>query len=389
METQLQLPPRKPFGPLASRLRLARWLGPWADESVAPPVASSHESIPPTSEDERPIKLWIYRPLHHAPRGSYLLLQGVHYQGPEDPRMDRFARVLAYAGFAVFAPCVPDYINLHIQPEAFADGRRILQHVLEHPLQRYEQVSLFSISFGSLLGFSLASDPAFRNKLKQFVVFGGYIDWEVTIRFCVTGEVDGKRLGSHDPLNLPVLFIHVFEALDPDVVPDDPSTLLQAWRTYIQTTWGRPEMKAKERFHEVARRIADEAFPEAPQEASAAQEDPRARELFLIGCGLVPGALALIDDGLARGDFGYLDPIPFLGEVHCPVEIIHGADDDVIPWTEASKLHDTLAPHTPVQTWLTGLYGHTGSDTPSLWQNIPAAIRELRTMLGMLRAMTR
>ena len=70
--------------------------------------------------------------------------------------------------------------------------------------------------------------------------------------------------------------------------------------------------------------------------------------------------------------------------------LAHGRDDDVIPYTELARLREALPPGIPVETFLTGLYGHTGrARLIDVASQIPALVRELRTMLGMLVALDR
>jgi len=68
------------------------------------------------------------------------------------------------------------------------------------------------------------------------------------------------------------------------------------------------------------------------------------------------------------------------------VHVVHGSDDDVIPYTEAEALVDALSRHTEVKGWMTGMYGHTATDASTLLSNAAQAGREIATMLGMLHA---
>ena len=77
--------------------QLARWLGPWADSNKAPAVATEDTAV-----DELRVRL--YRP-RDAPRATYLIAPGLHYAGADDPRLDRFCRILASGGHLVVAQC--------------------------------------------------------------------------------------------------------------------------------------------------------------------------------------------------------------------------------------------------------------------------------------------
>jgi pimeloyl-ACP methyl ester carboxylesterase len=139
----------------------------------------------------------------------------------------------------------------------------------------------------------------------------------------------------------------------------------------IARTWGKMELKrpgARDAF-------AAEIAAGLPLEL---------RELFLVGCGLLPGGAALLEAALggAAHAFRFADPRPALARLRAPVIIVHGRDDDVIPWLEADKLRAALPPGHPHRVFLTGMYGHTGAERPRLRD----LVRESRTLLGLTRA---
>jgi len=104
------------------------------------------------------------------------------------------------------------------------------------------------------------------------------------------------------------------------------------------------------------------------------------RELFLAG--IRPGAWSIAEPALARFDARELDPRPYLSRVRAHVELVHGADDDVIPYTQSHALAARL-PH--ARTHITGMYGHTGASGSRL----AALPRELATMVRVLRVLAR
>jgi hypothetical protein len=120
------------------------------------------------------------------------------------------------------------------------------------------------------------------------------------------------------------------------------------------------------------------------------------RELFLVGTGARPGALELALPALARHDARPLDPAPYLPRITGRVDLVHGVDDDVIPFGRVDLVHgvdDDVIPfehahalaaglvHASVRVHLTGMYGHTGASRPPL----SAAARELATLVRVLR----
>ena len=138
---------------------LARWLGPWADPAKAPEVAIIEDRI-----DDMRVRIY------GAPRrATYLIAPGLHYAGADDPRMDRFCRILARAGHLVIAPFIPDYLALMPNARAIADFRRAFDAL---PRWSAHRPVVFSISFGSLLAFALAAEVG--DAIERLVIFGGY-----------------------------------------------------------------------------------------------------------------------------------------------------------------------------------------------------------------------
>ncbi len=301
--------------------------------------------------------------------GTFLIAPGLHFEGPDDPRFERFCRILAHAGFRVVAPILPAYAELVVHPSA-ADDFELVASELERRLGG-ERFTVFSISFGSLPALELA---ARRPELVDAVVtFGGYAEFEATVRFCVDGvmrRAEGDVTLARDPLNQPALFINMLPWLD---APGDPALLEEAWREMTYRTWGRMELKAPGRLAPFAKELAHRVAPEQ-------------RELFYVGCGVEPGGAELVHAALeaVRDAVAFASPTRALRELDRPLVVCHGRDDDVIPWNEAEKLHAAVAGRVPSRLLLTGLYGHTGAGRPS-----PGALAaEARTLLEIARVLS-
>ncbi|MCB9546577.1 MAG: alpha/beta hydrolase [Myxococcales bacterium] len=341
--------------------RLARWLGPWTPDTRLPPGVEAEDTHVPGPPGRAPIRVRTWT--GDKPLAPLLLWPGLHYAGPDDPRLDRFGRVLAHAGYRVQAPFMPDFLDLMLRPTLVDDALAVFDALVADPAAPPGKPGQLSISFGSLLALRVAA--ARPDQVGEVLVFGGYAEWDAAMRFSLTG---GGGV-PHDPLNHPVSFMNLVEHLPG--APADPAPLLAAWRQYVEATWGRPEMKAPDAWPPVVRGIA-ETLP-APLQP-----------LFLRGCGLAPGALGLVEEALRRaGGRDFLDARPYLADLQTRVHLVHGMDDDVIPYTQAALLEAALPPGVHAGTHITGLYGHTGHAA----RGPGALFKELGAMLHILRAL--
>src|SRR5688572_8808419 len=312
---------------VASLARLGAWLGPWAGKRS--PRGVAREEI-----ERGGVRSYVFRPARAA-HGVYLIAPGLHYAGPDDPRLDRFCRVLAHAGFVVVAPFLPDFLSLVIAETttehlavAFDEAARIADdEALDGP-------AVFSISFGSRPAIELCASERGR-RATRLVLFGGFCDFDATVRFSITGRTmhEGRPIVvPHDPLNAPVVHLNLLPFHD----GVDQAALAAAMRKMVEATWGRAELKIGEARAVHARPLA---------EALA----PAERAFFLEACGLAPGGEARVEAALAKAGnaFAWVDPRPHLAGVHPPVSIVHGRDDDVIPWTQAHLLARALPARHP------------------------------------------
>jgi hypothetical protein len=353
-------------------LRLARWLGPWTRDDASPRDVDREERWfehePSDEQSPRSLRAWIYRPTRRRPAGSVLLLHGLHHLGPSDPRMDRFARVLADAGRVVFAPFLQSFERLILAPSVLTQAEQALRALWTLPDRPAGRPGLFSISFGVLPALHLASTPEFSKGLNAAVLFGGYASLPDVLRFCVRGEPGTP----HDPLNRPVVFMNLLSHLDDR--PTDPGPLMSAWRAYVEQTWGRPELKESPQADAIARTLMEPL------------EEP-ARALFARTTGIAPGGEALLESALARAgtELRWLDPSARAREARIPTYVLHGADDDVIPHRHAAMLGAMLPAEMRRGVHVTGLYGHTGSSGAGAG----SITHEVRTLLAALRAIAR
>ncbi len=351
---------------------LVRWLGPWASQARRPGgVRRQTLRIDAEQPGEQPFDGWLYTPERRPIEGALLMSPGVHYLGAADARMVRLATVLAASGIAVLSPFMPDYLRLLITQSAISDLQRAFRVFRDRPeVPAGLRPGVFSISFGSLPALRLISD--LPDEVGGALVFGGYADWNETCVFCLTGELGGVQVMARDPLNQPIIYMNLIEDLPG--APEDTRPIMEAWMRYVQATWGRDRYKRGGHHLEVAHAIA----PRLP----AAD-----REIFLKGCGDLQDDHALARAALVRrGErLSFLNPLVNIHRARCPVHLAHGVDDDVIPVNQLDRLAAAIPAGTPVTTYKTGFYSHSGR-SPGLADKLPVMARDVQTMVRMMGA---
>jgi pimeloyl-ACP methyl ester carboxylesterase len=350
--------------------RLARWLGPWSPSDTVP-VGIARRPIRVT-RGARDFEAWVYSDPSRKPQGSVLVMPGLHFAGPADPRFDRFSRVLASAGFVVLAPFLPDYVALRVVPDVVDDAEAALDALLALPERPEGKPGVFSISFGSMPALRLTARRA--SDVNRLVVFGGFAEFRSTLAFALEGDAERKN----DPLNAPVVVLNLLPFVQ-GVSEGDHEPLRRAFHAYCRASWGREETKIPAIHRAIAERVAEERLPE------------RLRDFFLVSARARPGVDALAKEALERSGehFAWVDPGPHLDTISCPVTLVHGREDDVIPFEESQRLEKALGGKN-VELILTGLYGHTqGAGFSSQFSRIGDNVREVASMTRILTAMAR
>ena len=280
-------------------LRLLRWLGPWSNSTAIPRDVQCSEVV----LDDGPVRCHLYEPTAYEATGVYVVVPGLHFAGAEDPRLDRFCRILAVAGFLVVAPFLSSYQALVVSPSAAVELAVTVRAAAALATRRgLPKPALFSISFGSIPTIEVACSDELGDAVGGVVLFGGFADFHRVIRFAIGRRAfapDGWEIATpHDPLNAPAVFINLLPHIE---APEPAQRLQEAWLEMARETWGKPHLRAPKPRHAIASRLA--------------QDLPRDQQaLFFTGCGLRDGGMALVECGLANaGDyFAFTNPAPRL-----------------------------------------------------------------------------
>jgi dienelactone hydrolase len=256
-----------------------------------------------------------------------LLVPGVHAAGIDEPRLGRFARDLAAAGHPVLTAGLPDLEHYTITPRStdmIEDAARYLagQGGPEH-------IGLVGISFAGGLAIVAAGRPSLRDRVGYVVALGGHGDLPRTLRYLVTGvQPDGARRPPHD-YGLAIVLL----GLVPRVVPPNQADALrQAILTYLDASILDLVDKARSAAEFARARSLAAALAEPSHTLMA---ELNARDVSALGPRLLP-YLSGLDMPAALSPERSPPPL-------CPVYLLHGSGDNVVPAVESRLLAGHLA----------------------------------------------
>lgn len=275
------------------------------------------------------LRAYAYQPAHVLGR-TILLVPGVHASGIDEPRLVGFARDLAAQGHQVVTVELPDLKAYSITPRTTDMIEDAAKWTLTRPDYRGVdgRIGLMGISFGGGLAVAAAGRDSIRGGLAYVFSLGGHGDLPRTLKYLCTGiQPDGVHRPPHD-YGLAIVLL----GAAPHVVP---ATQVEPLRAAILS------------FLEASRL-------DMIDKAAAAKEFTHARDLE---AQLSEPAKTYMDY-VNKRDVAKLGPVlvPYLPDLGgdpalspdrstppaCPVFLLHGTDDNVVPAIESTMLAATL-----------------------------------------------
>lgn len=142
------------------------------------------------------VKADLYLPQPVIKRAGILLNHGLVDTGKDDPRLRRFAEILCRAGFVVLVPDFQGMRSFRISAHDVDEIQAAFEHFLQ--MENYllkDSCGLFGFSYGAGPTIIAACRPKIRDKVRFVVSFGGYYDLKNVLSFIGTGhfEFAGKK----------------------------------------------------------------------------------------------------------------------------------------------------------------------------------------------------
>jgi len=313
---------------------------------------------------------------------GWVVLHGVTRPGRFHPTLLRFVRALASSKAAVLVPQIPEWVDLSLEPErtlptvrAALDGLRSLPGTSDGPY------GLIGFSFGAPQAMIAAAHQDVSEQLAGVVGFGSYFDVASMVRFQMTGRFD---LGDAT---------HRLR-------PDPYGRWIMGWNHLTSI----PEYQNAQDVADALRRLAVEAGErrilawdpsyDTLKEHLKGQVSEDHREIFDL---FAPPSdrepaeteaerIAPLLTHAAMKSTPLLDPLPFLDRLEPPVQLIHGRNDRLIPYTETLRLEAAFPEGKSIDTTITALMDHSeqGGRLANIGKEISEGVKLLRTLGRLL-----
>lgn len=289
----------------------------------------------------------LYTPVGFPNAPGLVLVPGVHYLGIDEPRLMAFARSLASCGLRVLTPELPDSRDYRIQPsdvQAIGDSVQWLRSTTGR------SVGLMALSFSGGLALMAAAEPPYSNDVSFVFSVGAHDDLYRVATFFVTGadplpdgDVERTTPNNYGP------WILEYEHLEDFTQPADIDTIRTAFRARLQQNYSlETPLVAK---------MTQEQKTEYDRIINITQRDP-----------------SLLFDSNKKhvAEMAAVSPHGHLAGLHVPVYLLHGREDNLIPFAEAEWLAQDLPSKTLKQMLVSPLIAHVGTTAakPDIWDEL-------------------
>ncbi|HUZ05100.1 MAG TPA: alpha/beta fold hydrolase [Acidobacteriaceae bacterium] len=288
------------------------------------------------STTEGPMQAMLYAPARHPNAPGLVITHGISHQGTRDPRMIAFARSIAACGLRVLTPDLPDLGDYHVSTvsiDKIGGAAAWLAQKTGHP------VGLMGLSFSGGLALMAAAQPQYASNISFVFAVGAHDSMNRVANFYVTGQ-DALPNGTTEKVvpNEYGLLVLEYAHLEDFTQPEDTEAIRAALRarlyedpTLEQSLVGKFTATQKIEYN----RIVD---PRQQASAIAKSSQKHAAELAAVS------------------------PHGHLYGLRAPVFLLHGREDNIIPYGESEWLARDLPPGTLQALLVSPLVSHVDTE---------------------------
>jgi pimeloyl-ACP methyl ester carboxylesterase len=257
-------------------------------------------------------------------KAALVLVPGVTPEGKDDQRLIAFAETMSRAKFLVLVPDIATLRDLRVGPgdvTAIADA---VEHLSRQAA--VSEVGLVAISYSAGPALIAVLEERSRHRVSFLITIGGYYDIEAAAAFFTTGhfrETPAQPWQRIEP-NPRGKWVFLKSNLDQIEDPRDRSLLREIAERKLR------DLKAD--IGHLATQLGQQG---QAVYALVVNRDP----------GRVSGLIAALPEGI-RSDMARLSPKAYgLDTLAARLFLIHGRDDQIIPYTESLALRAAAPEH--------------------------------------------
>jgi pimeloyl-ACP methyl ester carboxylesterase len=261
----------------------------------------------------------VYSAIESPPTRALVLVAGISELGCYHPRLVALSRMLAGKGFLVITPDIKEFRNFQISAEPI--DQILFWFNQATTLENGRHVSktgLAGISFSGTLALIAAARPEIRERVAFVVGIGAYGNLIRCTKEWFAGEpIMANR--EYYPTRFYARWIIMLAARDLLPDPEDRSLIGRCLECLL----------------------LQKKVP--PPDGLTLEGNRWYRLAIARGNGSDPELANEIEKFLVPRLYKQLDPNEALRSIHCPVFLIHGAYDDLIPAEESRELYQKIA----------------------------------------------
>lgn len=296
-----------------------------------------------------------YSPTRSAARSAVIIAAGLSEQGCYHPSLMALSRILADKGLLVVTPDIREFREFQISADPIDQIAFWRQQIpsLEGG-EKIRKAGLAGVSYSGTLAIIAAARPELRDHIDFVLTIGPYFDLlRCTKEWFAAGDPkEDARYYPNYPTRFYARWLLMRASLELLHSPEDRSFLDQALNALL---------------------ISQEVLPAPPD---LTPEGRRWYEFALMRSGKTDAELAdMIERQLTATLYARLDPSDALKQLRCPLFMVHGAYDDLIPVRESLALQERVpGSHLLISPFIT--HTHPSAEPLSFRQKL-SAVREM------------
>ncbi len=308
-----------------------------------------------------PIKIFQPPKVKH-PLPAVILYHGATPFGLDHPTMNLLAENLVRLGVRVFHPLMPQLANMKLSPQTIPRMKRFYRQVEQRDDIQADKIMIAGVSFSGGMVVRLSTDPEINPA--SVISYGSYYDLATTLQFFFTGQA---RFGDTEIEMTPHEYtkaVWFWNYIDKLKLPFDTGPVTEAIEIFIR------------RDYEEAKRYQAECTPEQQEflDHVFTPADPRSLPYLKEAAEKV------------QEDVESISPRYFIDDIQSPLFVIHGTQDDMIPYTENLAMTTALDEHNKnYYSHLIRLFGHTAANRASLWGLVKEVTHLIKLLVRLIK----